>query len=121
MSCEYRTEYGAQRGACTQSYALAQCHAEIAHGEAECQTSHAPQSTEQDGQPGGLWVCVHKGHKVAEGTACTRDGQQGSDKREQKPGKDSLDDPIAFPTPVPDLVDRDIAGTLAECPDGDDK
>jgi len=120
MPGEYGAQDGAEGGTGTEGDALAQGDAEIAHRKAEGQAAHAPQRTEQDGHPGGLGVGVHQGEQVAEAAAGPGQGQQGAEKREEEPGKDSLDHPVAFPAPTLDLVDRDVARTLAERPDRDD-
>ena len=117
---EDRAQDGAERRTGTERDALAEGDAEIAHAEAEGQTAHAPQRTEKDGEPGGLGIRVHHGEQVAEAPARPGDGKEGAHQREEQPGEDALDNPVALPAPILDLVDRDVARTLAERPDRDD-
>ena len=48
------------------------------------------------------------------------DPQQSAQERENEPGENTLDEPETLPIPFFDLVDRNIAAGLAECPECDD-
>ena len=116
MACEDGAEDGAQGGTGAQREALAQGHAEVTHAQAEGQAADAPQGAEKDGQQRSLGMgCVHgkKGFS-------RRHGEQRTEQRENEPGEDTLDNPVAFPAPRLDLIDRHIAAALAERADGDD-
>lgn len=49
-----------------------------------------------------------------------RYSEHSAEKRQNKPCEYTLNYPVGFPTPIFDLVDRNVAAGLAECTDGYD-
>ena len=50
-----------------------------------------------------------------------RNRKEGTEKRKYQPGEYSLNEPVAFPAPLPYLIDRDIAAGLTESSDSYDQ
>ena len=108
---QHGAEDGAQTGTGAEGNALAEGHTEVTHGEAEREAAHAPEDAEEDGHPDierligaeQLAEAMTRGH-----------GEQGAEHGEHQPGEDALNEPVALPRPLLDLVDGDVAATLAE-------
>ena len=117
MAREDGSKQGAQGSASAQGKALSEGDAEVAHTQAECQTTDAPQHAVEEGHARSRRVAAEE---LAEAMPFGN-SHLSPKQRKDKPGKDALHYPVTLPTPTLDLIDGDITARLAESPYRDDK
>lgn len=90
---------------------VAQGHSEIAHAEAIHETADPPEDTPEKGPGDDCRL------RLADDGGEIGNGEPGCDGRNDEPGEEAADDPIAFPGPAFDLFERDVEAARGESAD----
>jgi hypothetical protein len=97
-----RGDQGAKRGGKAQEHGVAERHTQVAHAQSVHETADTPEDTPEVGPPEGTGV------GVSDDLREMRDREPCRERRDDQPGEQTADDPIAFPGPVSHLFIGDV-------------